>query len=95
MNEVIIARSLLPTTTANNKAELAKLADNNLSKKGDLDSFAHKCSPYPKRIIEEMKIVKSAVEDIIGEHAGKKMPSFPIMVCPIFHKFVQVTTLVE
>lgn len=73
VNEVIIARSLLPTTTANNKAELSKLADNNLSKKGDLDSFAHKCSPYPKRIIEEMKIVKSAVEDIIGEHAGKKI----------------------
>lgn len=36
VNEVIIARSLLPTTTANNKAELAKLADNNLSKKGTL-----------------------------------------------------------
>lgn len=73
VNEVIVARSLLPTTTENNKTELSKLANNNLSKKGDLDAFAHKSSPYPRRIIEEMKIVKSAVEDIVSEHAGKKI----------------------
>lgn len=73
VNDVIIARSLLPTTTENNKTELLKLSDDNLSKKGDLDSFAHKCSPYPRYIIDEMKIVESAIKDIVSEHAGKKI----------------------
>lgn len=73
VNEVIIARSLLPTTTENNKVELSKLTEDSLSKKGDLDSFAHKCTPYPGYIIEEMRIVESAIKDIINEHAGKRI----------------------
>lgn len=73
LNEVIIARSQLPTTTARNKVDLIKLACDDLSKKGDLDSFAHKCTPYPKYIIEEMKIVEQAIRDIVHEHAGEKV----------------------
>lgn len=73
LNEIMIARSLLPSKTENNKADLLKLANGELSKKGDLDSFAHKLTSYPKYIIEEMRIVESAVREIISEHAGKKI----------------------
>lgn len=72
LNEIMIARSLLPSKTENNKADLLKLANGELSKKGDLDSFAHKLTSYPKYIIEEMRIVESAVREIISEHAGKR-----------------------
>ncbi len=73
LNEIMIARSLLPSKTENNKADLLKLANGELSKKGDLDSFAHKLTSYPKYIIEEMNIVESAVKEIVSEHAGKKI----------------------
>lgn len=73
LNEIIIARAQLPTTTERNKPELLKLAGEGLSKKGDLDAFAHKCTPYPRYIIEEMEIVEQAVSDIVHEHAGKKV----------------------
>ncbi|MDR0895825.1 MAG: BREX-4 system phosphatase PglZ [Prevotellaceae bacterium] len=73
VNDVMVAHSLLPSKTENNKADLSKLTNDNLSKKGDLDSFAHKCTPYPQYIIEEMKIVETAVKEIISEHAGKKI----------------------
>lgn len=73
LNEIMIARSILPSKTENNKADLLKLANGELSKKGDLDSFAHKLTSYPKYIIEEMNIVESAVKEIVLEHAGKKI----------------------
>lgn len=73
LNEIMIARSLLPSKTENNKTDLLKLTNGELSKKGDLDGFAHKCTFYPQYIIEEIKIVESAVREIISEHAGKKI----------------------
>ena len=89
VNEVLVARSILPTKTDVNKVELHKLAGESLSKKGDLDSFAHKCTPYPNYIIEELEIVKNAILDIISEHAGKKIAiisdhglSYVAQLCP-------------
>lgn len=73
VNDVIIARSLLPTKTENNKGDLEKLANDSLSKKGDLDNFAHKCTPYPRYIIKELEIVETAIKEIVAEHAGKKI----------------------
>lgn len=73
LNDIIVARSSLPTTTERNKDGLHKLAGNSLSKKGDLDSFAHKCTPYPRYIVEEMRIVEQAISNIVHEHAGKKV----------------------
>lgn len=73
LNNVFVARAALPTTTERNKVDLQKLSGDNLSKKGDLDSFAHRCTPYPQYIIEEMKIVEQAIDDIVHEHAGKKV----------------------
>lgn len=73
LNNVIVARASLPTTTERNKTDLQKLSGDNLSKKGDLDNFAHRCTPYPQYIIEEMRIVEQAIDDIVHEHAGKKV----------------------
>lgn len=73
LNDIIVARSSLPTTTEKNKVGLLKMAGDSLSKKGDLDSFAHKCTPYPQYIVEEMRIVEQAISDIVHEHAGKKV----------------------
>lgn len=73
LNEIMVARSLLPSKTENNKADLFKLVNGELSKKGDLDGFAHKCTSYPQYIIEEMEIVETAMREIISEHAGKKI----------------------
>lgn len=87
LNEIMIARSLLPSKTENNKTDLLKLTNGELSKKGDLDGFAHKCTFYPQYIIEEIKIVESAVREIISEHAGKRLLSFRTTVCLISHNY--------
>ena len=71
LKDIMIARSLLPSKTDNNKIDLLKLTNGELLKKGDLDGFAHKCTSYPQYIIEEMKIVESSVREIISEYAGK------------------------
>lgn len=73
LNEVLIAKSVLPSTTEVNKKELQLLSLNALSKKGDLDSFAHTYNKYPNSIIEEINLVKEAIEAIISEHAGRKI----------------------
>lgn len=73
VNEVKIARSLIPTTTLINKTDLEILADGTLPKKGDLDEYAHKSTQYPQYIIEEMEIVASAIKDIIQAYSGEKI----------------------
>lgn len=73
LNDIKIARASLPTTTERNKADLLKLAGDSLSKKGDLDNFAHRQTPYPQYIIEELEIVEQAIDDIVHEHTGKKV----------------------
>lgn len=73
LHDLRIARAQLPTTTERNKSELQLLAGDSLSKKGDLDGFAHRCTPHPRYLIEEMEIVAQAIADIVHEHAGQKV----------------------
>ncbi len=74
LNEVHIARAILPTTTSANKDALFDLSNNTLKKIGDLDNHAHQQgNNYPDSIIEEIGIVKAATQKIISEYAGKKI----------------------
>ena len=76
LNDVMIARAMLPTTTTINKVELQKLSyvDIQSMKVGDLDSLAHRSTNvYPMVLIEEMEVVKSAINKIISSYAGKKV----------------------
>lgn len=76
LNETMVARALLPTTTEVNKKELQRLSDVDIQtmKVGDLDALAHKQgNKYPDTIIVEMDIVKNAIETIISKYAGKKI----------------------
>jgi len=74
LNEIDIARAALPTITSVNKATLLDLSNNQLQKIGDLDEHAHqKGNKYPDFIIEELDIVKNAIQKILSEYAGKKI----------------------
>ncbi len=76
LNEVMMARALLPTTTEVNKAELQRLSEMDIQtmKIGDLDSLAHlSTNRYPDTIMAEMKVVENAIEHIICKYAGKKI----------------------
>lgn len=74
LNEVIIGKSLLPTVTSINKADLEKLTPDKLVKIGDLDNLAHKTNNrYPEYILEEFDIMANAIRTIIDEYAGKKI----------------------
>lgn len=73
LNEVLVARSLLPTTTEINKVDLQQLAGAGLEKEGDLDDFAHKCTPYPQYLVEEMERVASAIKTIAEKYVGQKV----------------------
>ena len=76
LNDVMIARAQLPTTTAVNKNELQKLSGVDIQnmKVGDLDSLAHRSSNvYPHVLIEEIEVIKSAINKIINSYAGKKI----------------------
>ena len=74
LNEVIIGKSLLPTVTSINKADLEKLTPDKLVKIGDLDNLAHKTNNrYPGYILEEFDIMANAIRTIIDEYAGKKI----------------------
>lgn len=76
LNDVMIARAILPTTTAVNKVELQRLSKVDIQnmKMGDLDSLAHRSSNvYPHVYVEEMEVVKNAVNKILTSYAGKKV----------------------
>lgn len=73
LNEVLIARALLPTATEVNKVDLQKLSGGFLPKNGDLDSDSHKKRPYPSYIIEDMKKIREAIGKILDENPGKKI----------------------
>ena len=76
LNDVMIGRALLPTTTAVNKVELQKLSDVDIQsmKVGDLDSLAHRSTNvYPRMLVEEIEVVKSTINKIISSYAGKKV----------------------
>ena len=76
LNEVLIARSLLPTKTEINKKDLQRLLpkDKVLEKSGDLDGLAHKndnISPFT--INKEVELVRNSIEDILNRYIGKKI----------------------
>lgn len=76
LNDVMIARSILPTTTDVNKVELQKLSEVDIQnmKVGDLDSMAHRSSNvYPHVYVEEIEVVKATVNKIVSSYAGKKV----------------------
>ena len=70
LNELIIGKALLPTTTSKNKVDLEKLVPYNLTKIGDLDNLAHKTNnKYPGYIIEEFDAIKKTIHTIIDAYA--------------------------
>lgn len=76
LNDVLIARAQLPTTTAVNKIELQKLSSVDIQgmKVGDLDNLAHRSTNvYPQVLVEEFEVVKSSINKIINSYAGKKV----------------------
>lgn len=75
LNEVVIARAELPTTTSVNKPRLESLLPegSELEKIGDLDEFAHKHKTYPRYIIDEIEHVEKAVTKILAHYNGKKI----------------------
>lgn len=76
LNEIKIARALLPSTTDVNKTDLQKLlpAYEQLMKMGDLDSLAHQSTNmWPTTIIKEVKLVREIIEEIINQYNGKKI----------------------
>ena len=76
LNEIKIARAILPSKTEVNKVDLQKLMPDNqpLMKIGDLDSFAHQPSNlWPNTIIKELKLVREIIEDILARYNGKKI----------------------
>lgn len=75
LNELYVARAILPTTTTVNKAKLMELvADGTkLEKIGDLDGYAHQHKGFPQYIIDEMRIIEDAVHKILTQYNGKKI----------------------
>jgi hypothetical protein len=73
LNEVKIGKALLPTKTSTNKEDLLKLAGEQLPKTGDIDEVAHQCRPYPQYVIDDMKVVKEAICDILAKNPGRKI----------------------
>lgn len=76
LNEVKVARALLPTVTSVNKVDLQKLLPEGvaLEKSGDLDAFAHQSTNYyPSSIIDEIDLVRSIIESILDKYVGKKI----------------------
>lgn len=76
LNDIKIARALLPTKTETNKIDLQKLLppDKQLKKAGDLDSLAHQTSNiWPSTLIKEIEFVREIIEEIISKYNGKKI----------------------
>ncbi len=76
LNEIKIARALLPTKTDINKKDLQRLLPSGvqLEKSGDLDSLAHRSNNIsPFTIIKEIDVVRKCIEDILQKYIGKKI----------------------
>lgn len=75
LNEVKIARALLPTTTEKNSEDLKKLLNGQvLPKAGDLDNLAHKpTNVWPSTIIREVELVREIMDEILAKYNGKKI----------------------
>ncbi|MBQ7635288.1 MAG: BREX-4 system phosphatase PglZ [Bacteroidaceae bacterium] len=76
LNEIKIARALLPTKTETNKNDLLRLLPEGaqLEKSGDLDSLAHRSDNIsPFTMIKEIEVVRRSVEEILQKYSGKKI----------------------
>lgn len=76
LNEIKIARALLPTKTDVNKKDLQRLlpTDIQLEKSGDLDTLAHRSDNIsPFTIIKEIDVVRKSIEEILQKYMGKKI----------------------
>lgn len=76
LNDVKIARTLLPTKTDINKENLLKLANGEVKfeKAGDIDSIAHQnTSAYPNNIINEIQTLCDIVDELLRKYIGKKI----------------------
>ena len=76
LNEVLIARSLLPTTTEINKADFIKMIPETaiFEKVGNIDELAHKNqNTYPRYIVNEITEISKAIDAVIKKYAGKKV----------------------
>lgn len=76
LNDVKIARALLPTKTDINKENLMKLivGDVKFEKLGGIDKMAHQNGNlYPMNIIEELETVCNAINEMLRKYIGKKI----------------------
>lgn len=76
LNEIMIARSSLPTTTEKNKVDLDLLSNGEIAnhKIGNLDGYAHqRTNIYPDYIINELEIVSTAIKTVIDKFNGKRL----------------------
>ena len=76
LNEVKVARAILPTKTSVNKPDLQKLLPEGdvLQKSGDLDALAHQSTNlWPNIIVEEIQKVREIIEEILDKYNGKKI----------------------
>lgn len=76
LNEVKVARAILPTKTSVNKPDLQKLLPEGdvLQKSGDLDTLAHQSTNvWPNIIVKEIQLVRDIIEEILDKYNGKKI----------------------
>lgn len=76
LNEVKVARAILPTKTSVNKPDLQKLLPKRdvLQKSGDLDALAHQSTNlWPNIIVKEIQLVRDIIEEILDKYNGKKI----------------------
>lgn len=76
LNEVKVARAILPSKTSVNKPDLQKLLPDGdtLQKSGDLDSLAHQSTNvWPNIIVKEIQLVRDIIEEILDKYNGKKI----------------------
>ncbi len=74
LNEVKLARALLPSRTETNRPQLETLAEGKpLEKIGDLDAYAHKQKAWPDYVVTEIELVAEAIRSVLQQYAGKKI----------------------
>lgn len=76
LNEIMVARALLPTRTSNNKTDLQRLMPEGipLEKEGDLDYLAHMVNNIcPFTLIKEIELVRKTIDEILNKYIGKKI----------------------
>lgn len=76
LNEILVARALLPSKTEINKKDLQRLLPKEkvLEKSGDLDGLAHRndnISPFT--INKEIELVRKSIKEILNKYIGKKI----------------------